>query len=368
MAIPTITTVYPANADTGIPVGEKIIISFSTGVDYDTVLNGVVIYGPQDVHVAGADQVVKTDPVTLNNPFFLKTPGFKGLVPYTLELVYYSSVDDSEDNEHVVVSNSYETTNNLIHKAIITPLKALAPDTSYTVHVVGSPTSKTGVSSRTVFDVVPDVANVSTTGVVKATGSFTGIFTDDIVIEITTGGDIKTAKYRWYYSLGGVGEAVAGKVTASSKILLDDGVLVSFHGSGFVTGDKYLFRVEPKEYLASNTKFTFTTNDGSYLEAPESPSTPATTLPPATIAPEYIDTETQFVLEGGFPEDRAYNVSVRTNQIILEFSEPLDPATVTQSTVVLKKVPAMGQYSGSFEPQVLYKNLTVSSNRIIIDF
>lgn len=377
MAVPLSLQTYPANLDTGIPIGESIEIVFDRGIDLLTAQNHVVLYGDDFDQTSGPDQALWLDADTGNNPYFLRSPGFKGLVELSARLVYvdlatgptYTEVDPG-----VITGEADELaygTSGAGHKLVLTPREPFAADTQYTLHVLGDPdTTGAGISSRTVFDVVADGGNSGTTGVVKTNYNYTGTVADTVVVEFTTGGDIGTAKYRWYYLSAGVGTAVAGVVTSRRFRRLLDGLQINFSGSGFVSGDIYRFNVEPAELMVANFQVVFTTNDGTYTTAPSSPSTPATSSPPASVLPPAPGAgsvvATLSVVEMT-PDNGSYYNSTNTRQIVVEFSDTLDPATVTDTSVTLFKYPVSGQYQLQAEVVELEKILTVSGSTLTID-
>lgn len=370
MTAPVVTETYPANNDTGIPVGITLAVLFDRGIDLSTAKNSVVIYGADFDRTSGPDQNIWTDGNTLTNPFYLQSPGFQGLVPANYRVVYWDLTNDVEIDPGVITSEADEVTANVGHKLYITPTKQMAADTQYRVFIMGDPDStNNGIAGRTVFDIEPGVGNVGTDGSVSVYGGYTGVSADTVVIEITTGGDIGDAKYRWYYVSAGVGAAVTGRITARRNRLLDNGLQVRFNGSDFQVGDTYTFNVEPIQRLATNTQITFTTSDGSFSEAPDSPSTPASSLPPASVLPSLANTSAgSLYVTDMTPSDRSYNVSKNLREITILFSEDIDPSTITDDTVTLTKIHAAGEYSETNPPQVLAKSLTVSGNELTINF
>jgi hypothetical protein len=361
MAAPTLLSTYPADGDSGIPTGTPIVLQFDRGVDLLSIKDYIVLYGPDFDQTSGADSVLFVDQDTGDNPFFLRSPGFKGLVDIRI-IAEYLDLDTQTVVNQVITSEVDETSYGAAgigHKISILPVTGLfAPDTTYVLHILGDPDSQgTGVSSRTVFDVVPNGGNLSDTGKVYIDGSYTGPDVDTLNIQITTAGDIGIAKYKYWFTSEGEPSSVYDKLTNRRNRSLSKGLQVRFGGEGFALGDTFEINVEPAQRLATNTQVTFTTNDGSYTAAPSSPSTPATSEPPSTVlppAPGEETTSSRLQIEEMIPADGAFNVSTNTRQIIVIFSEPLDSSTVS------------GQ--GENEPVELQKKVTVSSNILTIDF
>jgi hypothetical protein len=135
MAAPTSLQTYPANNDTGIPVGIDIEVIFDRGIDLVTGQNNVVLYGDDFDQTSGPDSALWIDTDTGNNPYFLRSPGFKGLVELTASVVYvdlntgptYTEVDPG-----VITAETDETGYGVAgagHKLVLTPREPLAPDT-----------------------------------------------------------------------------------------------------------------------------------------------------------------------------------------------------------------------------------------------
>ena len=371
MAAPTLTATYPADSDTGIPVGISLEFLFDRGIDLETAKSAVVVYGADYDQTSGPDQASWTNASTIDNPYYLRSPGFQGLVPLNYRLIYWDLVNDLEVDPGTITAETDETSGSYGHKLIVTPQEQLAADTTFNVFVMGDPDDvDNGISSRTVFDVEPDGANVGTDGEVYVYGGYTRNSADTVVIEITTSGDIGDAKYRWYYQSAGVGSAITGRITSRRYRRLEDGIQVRFSGSGFVSGDVYTFNVEPIERMADNVQLSFTTGDGSYVDAPDSPSTPATSEPPTSVLPAVGEEAGASYLEivETTPDNRQINVSLDTNTIEIVFTEDIDPATVTDDAITLTMMSASGEYSNTSPPTELSKTLSVSGNVLTITF
>lgn len=366
--MPSLTLTYPNDEDVEIPIGISIVLTFDKGIDLKTAQNMVVVYGPDFDFTSGPDQVSWTHPKTAENEFFLRSPGFQGFVP-TKIVGYYVDPDTGEVHSDPIYDSDDEE--DLKFRLVVTPENPLAANTLYKVFVVGDPDEVgAGISTRTIFDVESDLDNQGDDALVYLGGTYTRTLADRVIVEITHAGDIGTAKYRWYYESSGVGSAVSGKVTGRRFRKLDDGLQVRFGGSDFAAGDIYRVTVVPAERMQSNTEFSFTTNDGSFSEPPESPSTPASSGPPGSLFP-WIGPESGAgalrVVES-LPADRSYNVDILNRKIVIVFNHELDPATVTQESVGLSLLPATGEYSDTFSPKVLSKKLTVENNTLTIEF
>ena len=373
MSAPSIVRVYPADNDTGIPVGETLEVYFDRGVDLKSVSDSIVLFGADGDQTSGPDNAIWIDGDTGNNKYFLSSPGFKGLVPVKFELVYWDTTDTTTyaeiDPQPSVSAELIETAGNYGHKVKITVdpkfAATLAPDNQFTLYINGDPDdTNTGVSSRTVFDVVADPGNAGA-GSVAIYGTWEGLTADSIVIEITDAGNNGTAEYKWYYASASVFSAVTGRVTNRRYRNLEDGLQLRFTGSDLRVGDKWTVGLQPVERLATSTSVTFTTNDGSYTSAPSSPSTPASSSPPSTVLPSV---STPFQVDYMTPLDGSYNIDPNKRIITIVFTDDLDGSTVTDESVTLWKYPVEGHYSGTFEPVELEKSLSVSGDTLTIRF
>lgn len=375
MAAPTLTLTYPADNDVGIPVGISIELDFDRGIDLLTAEQNIVLYGRDFDITSGPDSAIWIDRHTgNNNPLYLTSPGFKGIVPLTYELVYLDGLGVELDPQPTdIIDEADEQARSYTAKIRLTPKAPLAPDVEYTLHVIGDTDGAgRGVSTRTVFDLIPDVGNTGTTGNITVYGSFEGSAADTINIEITTAGDIGVAKYKWWFS-SAPAEVYNGLLTSRRyrKLVNSEGVQVRFSGSGFVLGDKWTIEVQPKQLMTTSTQVNFTTNDGSYSLPPTSPSTPApapvpgTVLPPAPGSPAAIAAGLQIIETD--PIDTSYNNPLNTREITIVFSDDLDPATITQDTVRVYKMPVKGVFDGTKTQEELQKVLTVQGDSLIIE-
>lgn len=367
MANPTIIQTYPANNDTGIPIGISLEVLFSHGVDIETVKNNIVLYGADFDQTSGPDGIIWTNEAVINQDKFLTSPGFTGIVPCTYRAVYWDLTNDEELDPGLVESQADEVSADVGHKVFITPLKPLAANTTYHLYIIGDPDDVgNGISARTIFDVVADAGNTSTDGDFSVVGAYSGI--DDIlVVDITSSGDINTAKYRWYFNSETIAEATTGRVTSKFPRKLDKNLHIKFDGSNFQSGDTFNVNLFAPQRLQENHTLSFTTNDGSFTEAPESPSTPASSSPPSSIL-ETTNNSGKLEILSVSPEDRSYNVSIKTNQIVIEFSDDLDATTITQDTVKLKKFSVLRGACTSQDILDMKKTLTVDDNILTIDF
>ena len=365
MAAPTITQVYPADEDSNIPTGITIKVWFSKLVDLKSVRDSILLFGPESDTVSGPDTANWTSH-NGNNPFVLTSPGFNGNIPLKYELFYYDLTSFEIVTPDTINSDADAVSENVGHVVYITldPKynPSMAANVDYRLYIVGDPDHELGINGATIFDVT---ASVTGDGSIDTYGTYLGTGDDTVNVKITTGGNIGTAIYKWWYDSEGEGAAKLGKQTARNWRMLDDGIQIRFLGSAFDVGDTWTFNVRDREILASSTAVSFSTNDGSFTTAPASPSTPATYEPPATILPWL---STPFKVVKMTPADGSYNVDKNRRKIVIEFSDNLDADSVTAESVRLIKRPVSGHYSETFEPFELQREIEVDGNIMTIWF
>lgn len=371
MAAPTLISTYPNNGDTGIPVGMTIKLYFSCGVDEKTVKDSVVLYGRDFDMTSGPDTATWVDQDTGDNPFFLTSPGFKGLIPLKFELSYYTLETTDEVDPGVILSQADEISANVgtLVKITIDPKynASLPADNLLTLVVAGDPDSQgVGVASSTTFDIVPDGGNTGN-GNMFLWGSWidTGAANDEVNIQITAAGSAGTAEYKWWYTSAGSGSAVTRVLTSRRYRTLSDGLQIRFNGTDLALGDKWAFNVTALERMAESTTVTFTTNDGSYSVAPASPSTPASSSPPSTVLPSNTNS---FEVIQMTPENGSYNVSIKNRKIVIVFSQDVDETTITNESIRLWKYPVSGIYDDTYSPIELQKTINVDGDTVTIRF
>lgn len=357
MAAPTISLVYPSNGSTAVPVGADIQITFSCGVDLSTIKTNIVLYGRDSDFISGPGTA--TFITEGKSPDFLKSPGFKGIVPCEYQLVYLDSAGNEEDVS--LTDRTSEEAGQYNHKLILSPKTILAPNVEYKVYIIGEDeaATKRGVSSRTVYEVDASSAT-SVTGEVLMYGGYTGELDDTVNVKITEAGNIGTAKYKWWYSSELEAEAREGKVTSRRFRKLEDSLQIRFSGSAFILDDVYTISLNAQEFLDSSFSFSFTTSTTQIQEVPDTTSTSV-----IGIATEIVSGYLKVVKSS--PEDGDSNLSFKKKQIIIEFDEELDSSTILDSTVTVLSYPISGIINSNEDEEELFKKLTVSGKKLIID-
>lgn len=361
MAAPTLESVFPSPDATGIPIGASIALTFSVGVDLEQARKHIVLYGQDFDQTSGPENATWQDRDTGDNPFFLRSPGFHGFVDCEYELVYVDGDGDEIDPQPEFTSRDAETASGYRCRILVIPKRPLAPETQYTCYVIGEEAgTNRGVSSRTHYE--PDLTSVvSETGEIVVSGTYSGDGDDLLHLEVTTAGDIGTAKYKLWYETEDEVDARTGKVTSRRFRSLEDSLQVRFTGSGFLMGDDYQVRVYEPERLETSYRFSFTTGTGNIEEVPETAST-SVLGGESSLSSE----ATPLTVVSMDPEDGATHQPLSKTRIQIEFSGNLDPTTVTQDTVTVLAYPVSGRYAGA-EPNELMKKLTVSGPILMIE-
>lgn len=359
MTAPTIESVYPSNSAVSVPIGSVIEITFSGGIDLSTAKNNVVLYGRDFDFLTGPETAtyLKKDGT---NQKFLESPGFKGVVPCDYSLVYVDANGDEVSLTPTQLTD--ETAGPYRHKLKLTPKTILAPEIEYTVYIIGEDVEGTdkGVSARTVYEVDSSSATSAEGGVVVY-GGHTASSADTISIKITKAGNIGTAEYKWWYSETETeSEAKTGKVTNRRFRKLEDGLQIRFTGSNFIVDDTYTVALRAKELLESSFSFSFTTASEQITELPDTTST--SVLGSETeIAVGYLK------LVDTTPYDGATHQKFSDSQIVLEFDATLDSDTINDDAITVLAYPISGIIGENDKETELFKKITVSDNKIIID-
>ena len=191
-------------------------------------------------------------------------------------------------------------------------------------------------------------------------GGYTGELDDTVNVKITEAGNIGTAKYKWWYSSELEAEAREGKVTSRRFRKLEDSLQIRFSGSAFILDDVYTISLNAQEFLDSSFSFSFTTSTTQIQEVPDTTSTSV-----IGIATEIVSGYLKVVKSS--PEDGDSNLSFKKKQIIIEFDEELDSSTILDSTVTVLSYPISGIINSNEDEEELFKKLTVSGKKLIID-
>ena len=361
MTTPKITAVYPNPNQISVPVGAEIEVIFDQAIDLSTAIKSVVLYGKDMDFVSGPDGAKWISEGQSTDPFYLRSPGFSGVVECEYTLVYVDSSGVEYEFNTDVVEPAQETTAGVTHKLIVRPKGLLREEMSYYLKLIGDSEggASKGIAKRTVYDVDHSSA-VSTSGKITVYGGYTDSADDNIRIEIKTSGNIGEVDYDFWFD-SDPSTVYSNKLASRRYRRLDKGVQIRFDGSDFLAGDAYRELVQAPEYLENSYDMNFETSTDTIVEVP-------TTMSTSPIGPQLPVNSTTGYLEHleMDPEDGSSNQLFKDRQIVLTFGNDLDPATVTQESVKVFAYPVSGVYSDTEEIKELFKKITVSNNKIII--
>lgn len=340
-----IDLIHPTVSGLGVIVTDQIWVLFNCELDETTIAGGnFFVSGPDFDTWSGPDLQTLINPSDPNAPIdLLESPGFHGTTQgeITFERIALDSLNVVTTEDTIGSGHLYRT------KAIFTPTNRLAESTEYRVHLSGDEdeedTLQTGLSSRTVFDVVASGNNTGT-GEVELTGGYTGLYEDVYYIVITTGGERGTARFTFTRS-SDLGSVFGPFRTKLSGVLLSDGVTAEFTEGQYEVGDRWSVVVKPRDVFLGNLVWPFKTGSGSIVTIPDTISTSVIGDP---ISDGTLSTVTELsntldVLSID-PEDGTSNLHIIPGifQITVDFNQALDEATVLSGIDI-------GVFSGSVD-------------------
>ena len=353
---PSIQSIYPSNTATGVPLGIDILITFDMEIDPERAKKNIIITGPDFDQTSGPDSVLWVDVEKGRNPYFLQSPGFNG----DLQGKFYFELLNTDNTifsglDYHTGSPNYRT------RVKFVPDKPLAPETTYTVYVIGDPDAdddiRRGISRRTVYS-TQFGANTGSGNVVFR-GGYTGSIDDQIVVSITSAGNIRDAEYEWWFA--SIPEIVYTGITSTKyRSLTGSGVELRFTGSDFAVGDTFTVNVYPPEYMTESYTYTFTTGTGSIQEIPDTTST--------SVLGDVSSSTTldEFTVVSTTPEHKEVKVSPNVRLIKITFSADVDPTTINDRTVKVVVHPATGYDPNVTDIGRINKFLFIDSRTLFI--
>lgn len=328
-----IDAISPSDDSTGVVLTSAIEILFDREIDESSVeFGGLLIQGPDtDTFIYPGYSTTAINQGEEED--LLSSPGYPGLVQGTFQFVRYSPTLNTPVNTLDTTGDGtlYRT------RVIFTPAQPLAPATDYILHLIGDEDLddeiSMGIKPRTVFDVLADGGNSGSSNV-TVSGSYTGeLVTDTYNIRITKAGVCGIAEYEWWRD-SAVLDLEGPILTSLNFLPLDRGVNVKFGSGSFSVGDTFTVVVKTQEALTGTVTASFTTGGGSITAAPTS----AATSPlgdPVTTSPT-----NPFYVVGVTPSDGASNLKPdKYRTVVVEFSEDIDEATVTQDAITVLAEP-----------------------------
>jgi hypothetical protein len=353
-----VTSIFPSSNASAVIVNGEIWVLFSTQIDEAslTTEGNFFVTGPESDTWSGPDLALWQTQV---NGDVLASPGLDGIVPGTfrLERINLGDLNTYSGTDTAGAGNLFRT------KAVFKPAKQLTPNTSYSVYLSGDQDSadeyKTGVKPQTVFDRIFSGSGASD---VTFAGTYNGSASSETYnVSILTTGTKGVATFEWW--LSSAPGTHYGPILTAPSVLLNNGVYVKFGGVGsYVLNDLFTCVVKKQDPYTGTYIWSFTTGSGSIQTIPDSTSTsiigqsvPLTALTPGLQILNLT------------PVDRATNLPVSTKQIIVEFNNDIDTTTVTSDRIKIVGYPVDGDEIRLFEAREIFKDITVSGKKIIID-
>ena len=355
---------HPASGVQAVIVGDQVLVIFDQEIDNSSISDNFFVTGPDNDTWSGPDLALWQSPNgSQTEEEILGSPGYAGVVrgDYTFERISLSGLNTVTTKDVTGSGALFRT------KAIFTPSKQLTPDTKWLVYLLGDENSAdtilTGIRPRSVFDTEQ---SGSGSGELDFTGSYSGALVNDVVnVEIVTSGVKRTATFKWW--LNSTPGNIHGPILTDSKIILAEGIYAEFGDGSFATNNEYTAVVKKVEPFTGRFIWNFETGSGSIvLPIPTTTSTSVIgNLVPTMVSSAVASTI--FTLSSITPKDRATNLPVTTSQIILEFDSKIDPTTVNSDKISVIAYPVNGD-PDLLEERIIYKDITVSGTKIIIDF
>lgn len=164
-------------------------------------------------------------------------------------------------------------------KLTIIPVAPLNPNAEYSVLL-----SK-DISAITVFDVKADNSNTGTV-LPLAMGPYSGLIADTFTLEITTSGDHTSAVYKITKSSN---NQITNNLKSKKRFVeLDQGISVKFPAGNYNAGDKFTFKVAPRDNTNEIFSWDFKTGSSTYVKPADERSDSVVNLPTNDPAPVSI--------------------------------------------------------------------------------
>ena len=390
---------YPQNNEDEFPVGQEIVLVLSESTDIKRIKESFVLYGKDFDRTSGPNNALWLNTQSGENPFFLRSPGFQGFVDYEVKQFLVDS-----HKTLVVLDNQVQLDKNEtgIVVVVITPKTVLKENSKYQTFLVGknvdnlenlpepiaSFSKDRALRARTIFDAYSlDVnqAEIEQTARVKTYGSFESKNNESsatVNIKIIEAGAGSAAKYKWWFSdepepqpaNANYKERVSRCVQRWRK--LDRGVLVKFSADSYNLDEEFKVRCYSRDddTLSTSYSIIFQTGTGSIYEYPENTSTSPIgvgNLVLPGVIPGSSQQESLQVISIT-PDDGSVNNELGLDRIVIEFNNPIDATTVTQSTVEIFSYPVSGTFDGnagtrSDRERKVYKIISVEDNKITLE-
>ena len=382
----------PLNTEDQFPVGQEIILVFDNPVDLKTFKECCILFGPDFDRTSGPDNSLWLNQSSGANPFFLRSPNFKGFVDYDVKQYYVSGKDLSVVQDLVLI----EKPQNQKVTVVLTPKNVLKEDASYKLFIVGNDienlenivpslqtfTKDKAISFKTIYEpwyIDPNNQGTEYETRISSYGSYQPKNNETqatLNIKVVTAGEGSEAEYKWWFS--DENEPQPASLNYNNRVgrcvqrwrVLDRGVYVRFSGAQYDLNEEIFIRCYEREYLDDSYLISFDTSDREIYTMPADIST-SPLLDDEQLG-NISSSDDILKITSMKPIDGSVNEPLDLKQIEITFNKNLDASTINQDTVSLKSLPASGFFDGdagtrSDRERKIFKIISVVDNKIILE-
>ncbi len=355
-----VDSIHPSPDAVGVFLSDKITVLFDREIDEFSSEEGFFfVEGPDTDTFVGPDVGLSLPNLSDGDGDQLASPGYKGIVKGDITFEKISNTD-------LETYSGFDTSGSgsiWRSKLVFTPSFALQKLTRYTVYLSGdedtSDSEDTGIRTRSIFD--PVKGSNTGNGEVLFVGSYSGVADDTFNLKITTEGEASVAWFIWWKSSDP--GLIYGPIRTEQiqNTILSDNVFVDWGTGNFKVNDTFSVKVRRSEFFTGNLSWSFTTGSGSIQTIPTTASSSIIGDTSSSVVSPSI-----FSVTSISPLDKATNQPLTRNRIVIDFNTEVDPETVTADSIRIVGAPVNGD-SNIFLERDLYKNITVSGSKIILD-
>lgn len=306
LATPQILSTVPPNAQTGVALTQNVTLEFSQAVDKDSVTQGhfIIISAANKVAATGPGLFAQLLSNNLVAEDLLSTPSMRGIVQGTI------TWDEEFDT------------------FVLNPAEQLEPNVQYTA------IASEEIVSRTLTDPVADPGNTGT-GTMNVEGPYSGTWVADLhTVEITTGGALTSAVFRWRKASDPVWRT---GIVLDRRIEIEDGIVLRFGAGVYDAGDEFTFYATLGIPLDATYTFVFTTGSATYVVPSVQEESNEVLLEQVGGIVRIVSSPTPagvgFRVLSVDPPLQATDVDLTQKEIRITFNRDLDPATVDDDSV-----------------------------------